>query len=293
MSKHPIWTALRYRLEYAVFHTIGLLFGALPVETASQVSGWLWRHLAPLSRRHGRAMANLARAFPDKGTRERERIARAMWDNLGRTFGESFHLAEIAASGRVVFENAGVLKDWAAKDGGKVACAGHLGNWELAILGIVQAGARPWTIYRRAKNPLVDAEILELRQAVYTQGGLLPKSPTLPRTCLRKVKEGGTVGLLADQRDRTGVAVPLFGVPAHSTIFPALLARSIEAPILVVRMRRLPGARFVQSFELLHGPVTDDRKSDITAATALVQSTFERYIRDAPEQWMWAHRRWG
>lgn len=293
MSKHPIWTALRYRFEYAAFHTIGLLFGALPIETASQVSGWLWRQLAPLSRRHARALANLARAFPEKERSEHERIARSMWDNLGRTFGESFHLAEIAASTRVIFENADVLEHWAEADGGKVACAGHLGNWELAILGIIQAGAKPWTIYRPAKNPLVDAEILELRRALYTQGGLLPKSPTLPRTCLRLVKEGSTVGLLADQRDRTGTAVPLFGVPAHSTIFPALLARSIEAPILLVRMRRLAGARFVQSFELLHGPVTDDRKADITATTALVQSSFERYIRDAPEQWMWAHRRWG
>lgn len=293
MSKTPIWTALRYRLEYAVFHTIGLLFGALRLETASWLSGWLWRHLAPLSRRHGRALANLARAFPDMGAVERERIARAMWENLGRTFGESFHLAEIATSGRVVFENIDLLRQWADTDGGKVCCAGHLGNWELAILGVVQAGAEPWTIYRPAKNPLVDAEILALRRVVYVQGGLLPKSPALPRTCLRMVKEGGTVGLLADQRDRTGTAVPLFGIPAPSTIFPALLARSIEAPILVVRMLRLPGARFVQSFELVHGPVTEDRKADITAATALVQSTFERYIRDAPEQWMWAHRRWG
>ena len=59
-------------------------------------------------------------------------------------------------------------------------------------------------------------------------------------------------------------------------------------------MRRLGrAARFVQSFELIDTPNTDDRKADIAATTILIQAAVERYIRDAPEQWMWAHRRWG
>ena len=215
-----------------------------------------------------------------------------MWENLGRTFGESFHLAEIAASGRVAFENEAVLSAWATTSGGKVACAGHLANWELAILGIKEQGANPWSIYRAASNPLVDQVMRRMREFLYT-GGLVPKGPTLPRQFLRLVRDGGTVAFLADQRDYGGVEVPLFGVPAHSTVFPALLARTIQAPILMVRMRRLPGVRFVQSFELLPTIVTADRQADIAATTALVQAAFERYIRAAPDQWMWAHRRWG
>jgi KDO2-lipid IV(A) lauroyltransferase len=44
---------------------------------------------------------------------------------------------------------------------------------------------------------------------------------------------------------------------------------------------------------LLERPNTPDRKADIENTTAQIQAAFERYIRDAPEQWMWAHRRWG
>lgn len=286
-----IWPALRYRFEHTAFRAAGLLFRSMPVEAASAVSGALWRHVAPWAHRHKRALAHLAQAFPERTGEERERIARSMWENLGRTFGESFHLRDIAESDRITFENRDVLESWANRPGGKVACAGHLGNWELAILGIARQGARPWSIYRPLKNPLVDAEVLAMRQFLY-EGGLVAKGPTLPRQFMRLARDGATIAFLADQRDHGGVPVPLFGIPAPSTLFPAMLARSIDAPILMVRMRRLPGVRFIQSFELLEMPRTTHRRADIEAGTALVQSAFERYIRDAPEQWMWAHRRW-
>ena len=255
------------------------------------MSGALWRHVAPLTHRHSRALSHLRDALPDLSESERERIIRSMWENLGRTFAESFHLDAIAASGRVTYENHDVLETWANRPGGRVACAGHLGNWELAILGIMRVGARPWSIYRPMNNPLVDAEVLRMRTFLYT-GGLVPKSAAIPRQFLKIVRDGGTIGFLSDQRENNGIVVPLFGKPAPSTTFPAMLARSIGCPILMVRMRRLPGVRFVQSFELLDLPQSDDRKADIDAATLAIQKTFERYVRDAPDQWMWAHRRW-
>ena len=291
MSLRSHWTSLRYRIEYGLFRLAGGLFRSLPVETASALSGALWRHVAPLTHRHGRALSHLGDAMPALSTTERERVIRAMWENLGRTFAESFHLDAIAASGRVTYENEDVLDAWAARPGGRVACAGHLGNWELAILGIMRTGARPWSIYRPMNNPHVNAEVLRMRSFLYT-GGLVPKSASIPRQFLKVLRDGGSIGFLSDQRENNGIVVPLFGRPAPSTTFPAMLARSVGAPILMVRMRRLPGVRFVQSFELLPVAETGDRRADIEAATLAIQQTFERYIRDAPDQWMWAHRRW-
>lgn len=286
------WLWLKYRFEYLGFLLAGQILGHLGMERASHVSGVTWRWLAPLSKRHARAIAHLGRAFPDKPLAEREAIARAMWENMGRTFGEAFHLPALAASDRISYERADLLDTWATRGGGKVACAGHLGNWELAILGITRRGAKPWSIYQRIKNPLVDRRVSAMRDFLYT-GGLVQKNPALPRRFLRILREGGTIGFLADLREASGVEVPFFDLPAPSTTFPALLARTAGAPILMVRMRRTQGVRFVQSFELIETPQTDDRKRDIAATTALIQAAFERYIRDAPEQWMWAHRRWG
>ena len=285
-------TWLKYALESAGFRLAALVFGLMSVEMASGLSGWVWQRLAPLSRRHPRALAHMARAFPEKTLAERQAIATAMWNNIGRTFGEAFHLRAIADSDRVQFENLDVFERWASREGGKVACAGHLGNWELTILGISRRGLKPWSIYQRVKNPAVERKIVAMRAFLYT-GGLVRKNPTLTRSFMRLVREGGTIAFLSDLREFSGVEVPFFGIPAPSTTFPALLARSVDAPVLLVRMRRLPGVRFVISYELLERPNTPDRKADIENTTAQIQAAFERYIRDAPEQWMWAHRRWG
>ena len=285
-------TRLKFRAEYAAFRLAAMILGAISVERASNLSGGLWRRFAPRSRRHARALAHLAEAFPEKTAAEREAIALAMWENMGRNFGEAFHLRSIAANGRVRFEDEAVFRRWADHPGGKLACAGHLGNWEFAILRLTLEGLKPWSIYQKIKNPRVNAAVADMRGFLYT-GGLVQKSANLPRTFLKVMREGGTIGFLVDLRDPSGIEVPFFGRPAPSTTFPALLARSEGVPILVARLRRLPGVRFVQNYDIVEVPVTGDRKADILAATIAIQAHFERYIRDAPEQWMWAHRRWG
>src|SRR5215510_996953 len=83
---------LRYRTEYLGLRLIIALVRAAPMDVAVAVSGRLWRLIAPHDRRHKRALANLAIAFPDKPLEEREAIARAMWENLGRVMAETMQL---------------------------------------------------------------------------------------------------------------------------------------------------------------------------------------------------------
>ena len=56
---------------------------------------------------------------------------------------------------------------------------------------------------------------------------------------------------------------------------------------------REPGVRFRLGVERVEVPKTNDRDADVLAATTNLHAAFERTIRDKPEQWMWAHRRWG
>ena len=286
------WRPLRYRLEHGLFLATGWLFRKLGLERASAFSGRMWCLAAPLSKRHRRALNHLALALPDTDEERRAAIVLAMWDNLGRTFAEAFFLGEIAGSARITYENQACFDEWRAWAGGKVACAAHLANWELTIAPATLSGLRPWSIYKRLRNPLVDRDVRALRQGLYT-GGLVPKDLGVPRQFLRVIRDGGTVGLLTDLRDGAGAVVPFFGRPAHTTTFPALLALSAGSPILVSCMRRESGVRFVQSYALVRMPDSGDRKADLLAVTAAVQAVFEDFIRRWPEQWMWAHKRWG
>ena len=93
--------------------------------------------------------------------------------------------------------------------------------------------------------------------------------------------------------DRNGVAVDYFGRPAPSTTFPALLARSLGVRLYAARVVRMPGVRFRIEVVELPIPREGERKADVAAATQMLQSQFESWVRENPSQWMWAHRRWG
>ncbi|HEY1735813.1 MAG TPA: lipid A biosynthesis acyltransferase, partial [Methylovirgula sp.] len=163
---------LRYRLESFALRLAETILKILPLEAASNLSGSLWRHLGPLvgNRRHRRALANLALAYPDLSPKQRAALAASMWDNLGRTFAESFRLAEIAKSNRLLFDLPQGFRDDPAA---RVVCAPHQGNWEIAGLAVSSGATQPAGVYQKIKNPFVDARVRKIREFLYP-GGLFP-----------------------------------------------------------------------------------------------------------------------
>ncbi len=121
---------LRYRLEYAGFRLVEGVARALPLEVASRASGLAWRLIAPRLYRQERVMRNLALAYPEMTEAERRKLAAKMWENLGRTFAETFRLDRIASEGRVTFESEEAM-DAVVRGGPCVVCSLHLGNWEV------------------------------------------------------------------------------------------------------------------------------------------------------------------
>jgi Kdo2-lipid IVA lauroyltransferase/acyltransferase len=280
----------RDRLEYLGFRVLQAAATALPLEVASWSSGLAWRLIAPRLHRQARVLKNLKLAFPELSDRDRKRIAAAMWENLGRTFGESFHLRKIAADERISFEPKERLEE-VIRGGPCVVCGMHLGNWEVVGYTGKLMGASFTAVYQRLNNPLVDEESRKLRAFLY-DGGLLPKTPVTARALMKAAKSGGYPAFLADLRDDNGAAVPFFGKPALSTVFPALLARKTGLPLYAGAAFREPNVRFVIRVERVEIPHTDDPAADAVAGTAALHAQFEAFIRRAPEQWMWAHRKW-
>jgi KDO2-lipid IV(A) lauroyltransferase len=281
---------LRHRLEYIVFRAAQAAATALPLEAVSSTSGLAWRLIAPRLHRQERALRNLALAYPELSEAERKRIAGAMWENLGRTFGESFHLKEIVAQKRVRFEPMEQLEE-IVRGGPCVVCGMHLGNWELVAYASKLMGVPFSGVYQRLSNPLVDEESRKLRAFLY-DGGLLPKTPVTARSLMKAAKSGGYPAFLADLRDDNGTAVPFFGHPALATVFPALLARKTGLPLYAGAAFREPKVRFVIRGARIEIPHTNDPAADAVAGTAALHAQFEAFIRQAPEQWMWAHRKW-
>ena len=284
------WASLRERVEYLAFRIVAAIATALPLQVASDLSGWGWRLVAPHLKRQQRALDNLALAYPDISLAERERIAGKMWENLGRTFAEFFHLTQIVAEQRILLDPLDRFEAM-AENAPFVVCGLHMGNWEIMAQVGQRNGASLVGTYQAVTNRLVDKWIYARRAPMYA-GGLYDKSPTTARTLLRLAKQGVCPAFLADLREGRGVPTPFFGHNAMSNPFPALIARTLDLPLYAARVKRLPGVRFALRVEPVEVPRTANRDADVRAATANLQARFEEFVREVPEQWTWAHRRW-
>lgn len=261
------------------------------IDAASGLMGRIWQAIGPLTARHRRVVDNLHQAFPDMPPGQLAAIARLQWNNLGRTFAESFMIDRFFGdTARIEFRQHDLTDRIARSEKGFVMVSLHTGNWEL--ISVPVAGNFKLTgLYQKLSNPLADRYLCKMREMVY-RGGLLAKSVNTPRSVMKIVRAGGGVGMLADQREKKGVEVAFFGRDTRANPFPAMIARRLDVPLIAGRTIRLSGARFRVEAQEIAVPRTDDANADVQAATQAIQDRFEAWIQEYPGQWMWVHDRW-
>ena len=149
---------LRYRLEYLGLRILIGIVRLFPVDFGGSISAKCWRFLGARNRRHKRALANLERAFPDKTPEERQRIALAAWENLGRVMVETMNIDRILKEpDRLHVTNGHWITRYREKMGPVLIVTMHMGNWELGMWPVTLAGVRPAGVYRQVKNPMSTA----------------------------------------------------------------------------------------------------------------------------------------
>jgi Kdo2-lipid IVA lauroyltransferase/acyltransferase len=207
----------RHKFEYLLFLGLAAVIRAVSIEFASTWSGFGWRLVARRLSRHRRAVGNLSLSFPNKTATEIEQMALGMWDNLGRTFAEFFHLADLIKGDRIQMSNP-ELFDALRGHRGSVVCCLHMGIWEIVSQAGLRIGWLPVGVYQKISNPFVDRFVKAVREPLYP-GGLMEKSSGAARALLRYARQGGCVAIMADQRASGGVPSAFFGRVANSTPF--------------------------------------------------------------------------
>ncbi len=295
---------LQFRLEYALLRAIVGLVRLLPLETAAAISAKAWRLLAPRidPKRHARALANLAIAFPEKPEAERLKICMAHWENLGRVMAETMQidrLIEDPTRIRIVSDR--LFSRYKDKLGPAIGVSLHMGNWELSIWPFIEAHANPAAVYRTVNNPYIDRYLRWQRRNLYP-GGLFGRGKVegehgddqkTARILTDFVRRGGRLGLVCDLYDRKGLAVPFFGEDAKTQAIGAMIARRVGSRIWMSCCKRVgTSSRFEIEIKELRVPRTRNIGEDVRWIMVEMQKQFEAWVREAPEQWMWGNRRW-
>ena len=288
---------MRERLEYAAAWATLKFFGLLPRPvarwTAARFAAILFR-ARPAWRRV--ALFNLKLAFPEWSEAERGRMVKLMVRNLGWLMAEFAHLPHYTRENieRVMVQD-GFENFLAAERQGRgvLFLTGHLGAWELKPFAHALYHRPIYFLVRPIKNPRVDALINRYRGL---SGNRPIEKNESVRAVLRVLRDGGTVGILADQNTTPveAVFVNFFGIPAATTAGLARLARRTGAAVVPAHSYWDPS---LKKYRLRYEPAlelarSDDEEADVRAHTELFNRTLEGFIRRFPDQWFWVHRRW-
>ncbi len=290
---------LRIDTEYALVRSIAAAMGALPRPASVALGRWLGRlsyfalgHLRHIGER------NLALAYPGLSRQEHRKILRRCFDGLGRQLGEFCHFPHDTPESlrRVVEldpESVSRLEEARRLGRGILFITAHLGAWELLVFAYSAFGNPLSFLARTIENPRIDQWVRTVRSRF---GNIPIDKKAAGLACLRILKKGGTLGILADLNalPQEGIFVPFFGELACTTPAVAALALPTGAAVFPVFAPWDPKRR---RYVFQGGPVlemlrTGDYESDVSINTARVAAVIEKWVRRYPDQWLWIHDRW-
>ncbi len=142
-------------------------------------------------------------------------------------------------------------------------------------------------VFRRQKNPLFNHVMAKQRSRNATS--VIPKSNMRQIVRLLKRKEVIWYAPDHDFGESNSVFVPFFGHPAATLVTTAKLASLNKSPVVMMSHFRNPDDKSytLRFFPALTDFPSGDDEKDATAVNAVIESA----ILDAPDQYMWIHKR--
>ncbi len=249
--------------------------------------GDLSRYLLPSRRRI--VSTNIALAFPHLSAAEQRQLVKQTLRNAGISVFEtllSWWADERWLASVVRIEGLEHLQRVKEEGRGVILLGGHFTC--MMLCGRALALRLPFRVMvKRAKNPLFDALMRHYRQKFYA--GVIDNHDL--RNMVRALKDNQICWYAPDQDfgRRHAVFAPFMGVQTATLTITARLAKLSGAAVLPISYLRLPegkGYRIV-----IYPPLDDFPSGDAVRDATRVNQLIEEQIQEAPEQYLWAHRR--
>jgi len=237
------------------------------------------------------AARNLALCFPELPPVERERLLKENFASTGIAFFEMamswwWPKARLARLAHV--EGLEHLQAAQQAGEGAILMACHFTTLEI---GAALLGQRHTIdgMYREHNNPLFDFVQRQGRERHNLDSLAVEREDV--RGMLKLLRKGRAIWYAPDQDygAKQGIFVPLFGIPAATVTATTKFARLGKARVIPFTQQRLAdgsGYRMV-----IHPPLADFPGESEEADCLRINQWVESAIRECPEQYLWAHRR--
>ncbi|MEP2640721.1 lysophospholipid acyltransferase family protein [Roseobacter sp.] len=280
---------LRNRIVSAVIIAVIRLLTLLPYRMRVPTSGWMLANvIGPVIGYRQRVRDNLTMIFPDMPVAEKEHLARAVPNQIGRTLAELFSPKDLVrTAAQTPVTGAGVDAVEEARLAGRpiIIVSGHFGNYDIARSILIQRGHQVGGLYRSMNyqgfNEFYVSRISQVGTPLFLRGrrGM--------GEMLKFLKGGNAIALLIDQHMSSGAPLSFFGRTAFTALSAAELALRYDALLVPCYGVRQPDG---MSFEMVvEKPIEHGTPEEMTQA---LNDSLEAQVRAHMAQWLWVHRRW-
>jgi Kdo2-lipid IVA lauroyltransferase/acyltransferase len=280
--KHWKWR-LEWLAQITVEKIAALLPGPVVFRLGEALGGLAWHFMRE---RRNIVLRNLRIAFYGEHDLESLReMARHSFRRTAANLFSALHTTGLSArqiDQVVTVENPELVAEAIRHGHGVVLLPCHMGNWEILtrIHRSFPEGHENGALYRPLNNPLLDARVLAQRQAESTR--LFSKRDSF-HTIAGFVREGGILGILADQRvGSQGELVTYFGRLTRASPLPSLVARRGKSRALGMSVSTVSPGKWTIRYHPIEGPIT----------TAACMDAIERSLRVSPLDVFWLQERW-
>ncbi len=245
-------------------------------------------HLVPV--RRAVTVRNLELCFPELDAAARWKLARRCYESLGMGAMEAilaYYGRPERFAGRYTISGLEHLEAARAAGRGVLLLSAHFHTIEIS--GRIANTHRPLSaFYRNPNHPVFAHEILRLRTRWLHR---LFRADDL-KGAVRALREGDVMWYAPDQgkRIKDSTIAPFFGVPAvtnAATGKVARLGRALVIPWGAVRERK--DGRW--HYRVTIGAPLPELPEDPPAEGTAINAVVERFVRAAPEQYLWQHKR--
>ncbi len=246
-------------------------------------------------KRRNLTIQNLSLAYPEKSNEEIEALAKEVYVELSKTVSEIL----LMFVDRFDIDDAVINKDEAVTQiealgqnspNGIIAMTAHFSNWELLAHFLAKHGLPMLAVGREGNNKLIETHITTPFRRKYGNEPVYKKGSMV--SMLKRLKRGGNVGILIDQKsgEQGSVKVDFFGQPAETTLSVATLKEKLNplvVPMFIVRVA--DGKYRIVIKEPVECEAKEKRAEQMTRK---YNQVMESVIREYPAQWFWMHNRW-
>ena len=282
-------------LAYIIVYPFFWLISILPFRLLYAFSDFLYLLLYyVVGYRRKIVKYNLDLVYPNTSETEKKRITKAFYHHLCDMTVEamkSLTISEYEIKKRFKFKSLDIIQNQLDKDKSVALMCAHYGSWEWIFILQSYIDVKGYAVYKQLKNPYFDRLVKKIR-AKYNSY-LVTTKETVPTLMRAKVNKEKTIcGFVSDQSPKIqnayywtefmGVKVPVF-------TGAEMLSKRLDMSVVFFKVKRLKRGYYEATFELIAENAKAFENYEITD---LFLRKVEAQIEEAPEYYLWTHKRW-